>query len=209
MTSISYAITACTEYEELNKLLETVTHYCTEEDEIVVLLDEDNVTDLVKEVCNKYIDKQNLFLYYRPLNRDFASHKNYLNSKCTKHWIFNLDADEYPTDDLIANVKELLKLNDSVDLIAVPRINIVKGLTQDHVIRWNWQIDEKGRVNWPDYQLRLYKNVPYIKWEGKVHERPTGWKVGSHLPFDVDNLALVHIKDIKKQEQQNTLYNSL
>ena len=34
-----------------------------------------------------------------------------------------------------------------VDLIYLPRVNTVEGLTDEHIQKWRWNVDEKGRVN--------------------------------------------------------------
>lgn len=209
MITISYAILACNEHTELHTLLSKLTKKLRAEDEIVVVLDTDNHTKQVKALCEEYKVLPNFSYYFGALNKDFAAHKNYLNSKCTKEWIFNIDADEYPCDTLLDNLHDILTMNSDVDMIAVPRVNKVNGLTIGHIQKWRWTVDNEERVNWPDYQLRLYKNIPNIKWEGKVHERPVGWLKGSHLPYDTDVYALVHIKDIDRQEKQNELYNTI
>jgi hypothetical protein len=210
MITISYAILACNEYYELHKLINVLLSKINAEDEIVVLLDTDNVTDSVKELCKDFSSVPNFKYYFGHLNKNFAQHKNHLNRLCTKNWIFNIDADEYPSDILLDNLRDILNLNnDDVDLIAVPRVNKVTGLTDEHIAKWRWNVDSFGRVNWPDYQLRLYKNIPDIKWEGAVHERPSGWKNGSHLPMETEEFALIHIKDIERQEKQNQLYETI
>lgn len=209
MITISYAITACNEYLELHNLLRRVTSKATPDDEIVVLLDTDSATSEVKALCNEYKALKNFHLHYNSLNKNFAQHKNKLNRLCTKDWIFNIDADEYPSDSLLDNLRDILTLNSSVDIISVPRVNRVSGLTEEHVRRWMWRVDEQGRVNWPDYQMRLYKNKPEIVWEGRVHEKPVGWKIGSHIPYQTEEFALMHFKDIARQEKQNSLYNSI
>ena len=105
------------------------------------------------------------------------------------------------------NIHAILEMND-VDVILVPRVNIVKGLTKEHIQRWGWHVNEQGWVNWPDPQWRIYKNVDYIKWENKVHEKLTGYKTISNLPVDI-NFSLHHIKTIERQEQQNEYYSTL
>ena len=49
----------------------------------------------------------------------------------------------------------MLEVNQGVDLMRVPRINKVEGLTEAHIQKWGWAVDSKGRVNWPDMQWRL------------------------------------------------------
>ena len=63
-------------------------------------------------------------------------------------------------------------------------------------------------INFPDYQARIYKNDPKIKWEGKVHETITGYETIAELPTE-EYLCLLHHKSISKQEQQNKLYETL
>jgi hypothetical protein len=207
--NISYAILACNEHNELKTLFNKLLTHVNADDEIVVVLDKDNVTEEVKALCEDMDALPNFHMYYHSLNKDFAEHKNFLISKCTKDWIFNIDADEYPSEILMSNLNDILEINIDVDMIAIPRVNKVNGLTQDHIRKWGWQVDSNGNVNWPDFQLRLFKNVSYIKWINKVHEKPIGWKVGTHLPYETDEFALMHIKDIQRQEKQNELYDTI
>ena len=67
MPSISYAITACNEYAELDRLLEQLLITIREEDEIVVQMDI-NATEEVKAVVSKY----KLMNYFHPLNNNLT-----------------------------------------------------------------------------------------------------------------------------------------
>ncbi len=67
---------------------------------------------------------------------------------------------------------------------------------------------EGDRINFPDYQWRIYKNIPTIKWINKVHERLNGFKIYSTLP-PLDEFCLLHPKTIERQEKQNEFYNTL
>jgi len=199
MVSISYAITACNEHVELARLLELLENNIREEDEIVIQLDIDNATKEVREVANKYTA--------HPLNGDFATFKNHLTKFCTKGYIFQIDADEYPNPFLIQSLPQILEYN-PIDVILVPRINTVEGLTAQHVSQWGWNVDDKGWVNFPDYQWRIWKNNKRIKWVNKVHERLDGFETYSLLP-QIEEYCLYHPKDIKRQEKQNQFYNTL
>jgi len=199
MVSISYAITACNEHVELARLLELLENNIREEDEIVIQLDIDNATKEVREVANKYTA--------HPLNGDFATFKNHLTKFCTKGYIFQIDADEYPNPFLIQSLPQILEYN-PIDVILVPRINTVEGLTAQHVSQWGWNVDDKGWVNFPDYQWRIWKNNKRIKWVNKVHERLDGFETYSLLP-QMEEYCLYHPKDIKRQEKQNQFYNTL
>ena len=205
---ISYAITVCNEYEEIQKLISTLFAYSREEDEIVVLFDKKAGTS---QVWNYLVDLQKedwIKAYPKSFKNHFGDWKNYLTDLCTGDFIFQIDADEYPNKELIETLPFLLEMNKDIDVMLVPRVNTVKGLTQDHIAKWRWSVNEKEWVNWPDYQWRIYKNVPSIKWVNKVHEKLDGFKQYSTLPME-EGFALYHPKDIKRQEKQNTYYDTL
>ena len=202
MANISFAITACNEHIELERLLKQLDKNIKKRDEIVVQLDI-TATQEVKDIVSKY----KLINYIHPLNNDFATFKNNLKSICTNEWIFFIDADEYLSDDLLFNIHEILDANKGiVDVISVPRINTVDGLTREHIDKWRWFVDENGYVNYPDYQTRICTNKPNIEWVNKVHERLIGWKTIANLPYGYN---LIHPKTIERQERQNNYYNTI
>ena len=202
---ISYAIPVCNEHEELKRLLEFLVQNIEENDEIVVQCDQGNTTPEVYKVLGDF-NKVKVIEF--PLKGDFASFKNNLKENCSGHWIFQIDADELPHESLIANLKELLKINPTTDLFLIPRVNTVDGLTQGHINRWRWNVNEKGWVNWPDYQTRIVQNNPKIKWQNRVHEVLVGHKSYALLPQE-EEWCLYHPKDIKRQEIQNKYYDTL
>jgi glycosyltransferase involved in cell wall biosynthesis len=201
MPSISYAITACNEHVELDRLLSQLTEHIRPEDEIVVQMDI-TATDEVKAVVNKY----KLMNYFHPLNKDFATFKNNLKGLCTKDYIFQIDADEYLSEELLVYLPAILEDNSSVEMFSIPRINTVEGLTQEHIKQWGWRVDERGWVNYPDYQNRILKNKPEIHWVNKVHEKIIGAMITTEIPPGLD---LIHPKTIEKQEKQNNYYNTI
>ena len=203
---ISFAITAYNEHEELNRLLSQIIKIVKPEDEIVIQLDSKStieVISLVDEFLTKNKKEYNIKRCIFDLNKDFASFKNNLKSYCAKEWIFQIDVDETLSETFARVIHEVLENNENVDLIAIPRVNIVKGLEQKDVIEWRWQLNEQGWVNWPDNQHRIFRNKPEIKWVNKVHEQIVGWTTYAELPADDDSYALYHIKDIDRQRQQN------
>jgi hypothetical protein len=138
----------------------------------------------------------------------FSDWKNKLASYCSGNYIFQIDADEIPHIDLVKLLPLMLEQNPEVDMFLVPRVNTVEGLTPEHIAKWGWNVNEKGWVNFPDYQTRIYKKSPEIKWEGKVHERITGTKTFSPLPAE-EVWCLYHPKNIEKQEKQNNYYETI
>ena len=207
---ISYAIPVCNEIVEIKRLTQFLLKHKNEQDEIVILVDESNHTQEVKDYVETFAEEcqdQNVIRAYYPLNKDFASFKNHLGSLCSGDYIYQVDADEMLSEYVVRVLPQVVAYN-AVDMIRVPRINTVKGLTQEHIAKWRWRVDEKGRVNFPDYQTRIYKNSNHIEWSGKVHEVIVGAQSVSHLPLE-DPWCLIHEKTIERQEVQNQLYDTI
>jgi len=200
---ISYGITVHNEAEELQKLLDILQKNIDEEDEIVVCVDGDD--EKVEAVLGEFLSEHKAIVYKRKLEKDFAAHKNSVIEKSGGDYIFHIDADEYPNEILIQQLKEILTIND-VDLIWIPRVNTIDGMTQEDIQRWGWRVTEKGWVNYPDYQARVFRNDKSIRWTRPLHEYITGCKTYSHLPPH-EELSLYHPKTIEKQTQQNLFYN--
>jgi glycosyltransferase involved in cell wall biosynthesis len=205
--NISYAITVCNERNEIEKLVSFLIENKQPDDEIVVLFDTNNGTEEVESFLDTI--SPHISLRKSPFNFHFADWKNRLNSYCKKDYIFQIDADELPAQDLMDSLHSIIE--QGVDVILVPRENTVEGLTEQHIKNWGWKVDEMNRVNWPDYQWRLYRNDPSIKWINKVHERLDGYKTFSSLPpgMEYGMLFLHHPKTIERQERQNNFYNTL
>jgi hypothetical protein len=206
---LSYAITACNEHEEIIRLITQLINYKGENSEIVVLLDTPKSSTEMIEYLELQANANYITLIESEFDNDFAQWKNFLNSHCKGEWIFQLDADEYLSNDLIYNLEELLEVNTDKDLIVVPRINTVEGLTEAHIQKWGWNVNDKGWVNFPDVQTRIYKNNPEtIGWSGKVHERIVGFQSYTNFPSD-EVYCIKHPKTIDRQERQNDYYNTL
>ena len=209
--SISFAITAYNEHEELQVLLNQLEQIAKPNDEIVIQLDS-KATPEVLSLVDQFISKDFTFTVKKcvfDLNNHFADFKNNLKSYCTKDWVFQIDADETLSETFSRVIHEVLDANDGIDLIAVPRVNIVKGLEQNDIIQWHWQVNSQGWVNWPDPQHRIFRNKPEVKWVNKVHEVIVGWKTYAELPSEDDSYALYHIKDIDRQRKQNEFYSKI
>jgi glycosyltransferase involved in cell wall biosynthesis len=206
---ISYAITVCNEIEEIKRLIPFLLKHKRDEDEIVV--QQDNGGQLDNGVYTYLTSdgiKNNITFLIHELDKDFAQFKNHLTQQCSGDYIFQIDADEIPNEYLIAVLPELLEENNEIDVFLVPRVNTVEGLTSEHIAKWGWRVNDEGWVNWPDYQMRLYKNDPSIKWEGKVHEKITGFKTWTKFPEALE-IALFHPKQIERQEKQNEFYETI
>ena len=204
---ISYAITVCNEFVEIQRLIPFLLKHKRHEDEIVVLYDSKNGYEGIEQFLRAKSINSEFAWTSGEFKGHFADWKNKLTSLCKGDYIFQIDADEIVDEYVLKLLPQVLEVN-NVDAILVPRINTVKGLTQEHIQKWGWRVDEKGWVNFPDYQWRIYRNDGKIKWKNKVHEILEGHKSISHLPQQ-NEWCLLHEKTIERQEKQNEYYNTL
>lgn len=201
---ISYAILTHNEGEYIQKLLSFLVDNKRDNDEIVVV-DDYSTDELTRSILNEY--KQHITLEYRTFDGDHTQ-KNYLNSLCTGDYILQLDADELVSKEFINMLPGLLEINPQVDLFIMPRINTVEGLTPEWAAKWRWHVNEKGYVNFPDFQMRLYRNCDWVKWDGLLHSKIVGHKNYVHLPQD-DLFCILHPKQLDRQIEQNNLYDRI
>lgn len=205
---ISYAITVCNELLEIQKLILFLLDHKRVQDEIVILYDQKNGDEEVAELLTSYNKLPNFQFYRGFFDNHFADWKNKLTEYCSGDYIFQIDADEVPNRLLIKNLPKIVESNPNNEVYLVPRVNTVTNLTENHIKQWGWRVDNKGWVNWPDYQWRIWKNKPEIKWKNKVHEVLEGFKTYAPIP-STEQLSLYHPKTIDRQEKQNAYYNTL
>jgi hypothetical protein len=203
---ISYAITVCNELEEISRLLNFLHQHKRSEDEICVLLDKPKASQQLLDELYYWSSKDIIILKESAFQGHFADWKNELTAMCSGNYIFQIDADEIPNDNLIESLPSILKNN--ADVILTPRINIVEGITPQHIQMWGWKQNDKGWVQFPDYQWRIFRNTPDIKWINKLHEVLDGYKTYAYLP-EFEEYSLYHYKHISKQESQNNFYSRL
>jgi len=215
---LSYLVTCSKETDSLRKLLDVLTEYCDPVDEINVVIDSDipsNKNKKTRDIVESYFQRSPAIVhpFEHPLDKNYGGHKNWGNEQCSGEYIFQLDGDEIPTPTLIANIKVIIEANPGVELIFVPRINDFIGVNHDNAKKWGWRLtpcpvyENRLIVNWPDYQSRIYKNVPdRIRWDRRLHEKIEGYTSMATLPEDYD-LALYHDKTMETQEQTNLRYN--
>lgn len=204
---ISFAITVCNELEEIKKLVPFLLENKRINDEIVILYDEKNGNPEILDFLLPYNIKPNVQTWRGiDFDNNFADWKNKLTEYCVGDYIVQLDADEMISKYIVQNINVIVGMNPDVDLFFLPRINTVKGLTTEHIDKWGWDLNEKGYVNFPDYQGRVYKSN--LRWTGRVHEQIIGSKKYSMLPEDFV-YCIQHHKTIERQERQNNYYKTL
>ena len=205
---ISYAITVCNEFVEIQKLIPFLLKHKRSEDNIVVLFDQKNGDKSVEEYLRAKSINGEISWHGGDFDHHFADWKNKLTSLCTGDYIFQIDADEIPHTSLITALPMILESNPDNEVYLIPRVNTVEGLTQEYISKWRWNVNDNGWINFPDYQWRIWKNVPNIRWVNKVHEKLQGFKTYAPLPAK-EELSLYHPKDIERQVKQNNYYDTL
>lgn len=227
--TISYAIPVCSEHLELEQLLNQLNEVVDAEDQIVVMFDWGNTTPEVKKVVMLFSSGCNceFTVLGTPLNGDFANFKNTLKSRCTRDYIFQIDADEYLGEGLLHSIKDVLEDNPNIELFYLARINIVRNITDEYIQSQRWtkydfqfpiakELNESV-INYPDSQARLFKNIDNIRWVKPVHESLVGFKtytIFAFLPGDypadeIQKWCLIHVKDFQRQKKQNEFYETI
>lgn len=111
------------------------------EDEINILVDSLHVTTNVRNVLEFHKDA--IVVNERDFDGDFSKHRNFHNFKCSGDYIFLIDADEMPQENLLKRVKEIINETKG-DVIMVPRINIHPGSTKEWLTKINSQQTKWG-----------------------------------------------------------------
>ena len=206
---ISYLVTCKNEEAQLASLLNRLLKY-KDGNECIILDDYSNNAVTIEILENIIKNNDNFFqLHKHALENNYSAHKNYGKSVCKGKYIFQIDADELPNESLLESLKDLINLNEDIDLFWIPRINDFIGVNQQTATQWGWRLtpyENRFIVNWPDPQGRLFKNIPNLRWERRLHEKIEGAKTYSYLPHEYD-YSLYHYKTIEKQIETNLKYN--
>ena len=105
---ISYAITVCNEFLEIQRLVNFLIKHKRFQDNIVILFDEANGDKEVESFLRSHSQNNEFYWHKEKFNGHFADWKNKLTSLCHSDWIFQIDADEIPHINLIENLPKKL-----------------------------------------------------------------------------------------------------
>ena len=134
-------------------------------------------TDRTVEIAEKMGAR---VLHFEWIN-DFSAAKNYAIEQASGNWIAFLDADEYfsPEDakELMVILKEIRKAPEFHERI--------------FMLKTPWvQVDDDGNPTTILKQERIFRNIPEIRYEGRIHEQPT---IPSYKNiFSTDRLFIIH-----------------
>jgi len=203
-TSIGYMILCKNENESLHNLLQQIVEFKAPQDKIFIVRDKNGTNQSTKDVIEEF--KDSIISFERPVDRAIHDQKNWLAKQSGTDYLFYLDADELLDERFYTIVHQLIEGND-VDVFFLPRTNIVLGMTEEYRASRGWQLDEKGRVNWPDVQDRLFKNKKGIHFNPIPHGRLIGQDTFATLPEE-ELYAIYHEKSMDKQKSDNEWHDN-
>lgn len=175
------------EEQNIGRWLQSVKHYA---DEIVVV--DTGSTDNTVTIAEAAGAKVTHF----PWMNDFAAAKNFALEQTTGQWIAFFDADEYYSDEDAKKVRPLLeRIN--------PRLRTV-GVMQKLL---NIDRDRHDRLISVTYQLRLFRRLPDIKYQGKIHEGLVGVREKHRDVFLDEELRILHTGYSSSLTRQKTARN--
>ena len=135
-------------------------------------------------------------VYTLTWKNDFAAAKNYALSKARYEWIAFLDADEYFLKEDAEKLPDCLKqINDTA---------------YDGILSSFINLDDEGKAMDVRSHLRIFRNLPEIRYYGRIHEclKKDG-KEGFEIADLTGTLSIYHTgygkmeREIKKRSQRN------
>ena len=112
---------------------------------------------------------------------DFAAAKNFAIDQARGRWLFLLAADEYIVPDDYAAVRQTLAEYDAREDVL------------GFVTHWlNIDVDHHNRRKSEDFQIRIFRNLPVLRYHGAVHESlQYAGPAGHHMQL-VQNFVIWH-----------------
>jgi glycosyltransferase involved in cell wall biosynthesis len=153
-------------------------------DEIIIL--DTGSMDATLRIAREFTDK--VFMY--PLDMNFSKARNRALEKATTTWVFQVDADEWPTIELLRWIKQgvVRGLFAFYDGIRVMRENLVAG--------------QKIGENSYEWHTRVFRRG--YRFVGRIHESIN--VPPERLRCAPEEFFLLHHKSQSRQEMQNARY---
>lgn len=139
---ISFAITTHNEGEYIQNLLSQLVPFCEQTGDEIVVVDDYSTDEFTVALLDAYATGGEIKLIKHALSNNFAEHKNFLTEQCSGDYIFQVDADETLHTNLLTYIHDLIEHNPQIDLFAIPRVNVVTGLTDEDIAKWGWQVSK-------------------------------------------------------------------
>lgn len=204
--SVSVALLTHNEMPQFQWLMQVLTPALPLIHEIVV------VDDFSEAACvaaiRSYEEKTPLRFFQRSLGKNFAQQRNYMKSLCRGEFIFYLDPDELPSDEIVLGLPRITEMmrRANIDACTLPRFNFL--YEGDQLLHpRSFDLDNlKHKPLWED-QYRILRNAPDLYWTMPLNEYLTGMRRCYRFPQSL-RYALLHPKNIKHGTEQQAFYKS-
>jgi glycosyltransferase involved in cell wall biosynthesis len=205
-TRISIALLIHNETTQFRWLMEALAPAFPLIEEIVVV--DDFSDDACVAAVRSYEGRTPLRFFQRSLNRDFAQQRNYMKSLCRGDYIFYLDPDELPSDDVVRGLPKICRqmADADIDACTLPRVNILYPSDELQHPRSLDLSNPAYKVHWED-QFRLLRNSPALYWTMPLNEYLTGMRRCYRFPRAM-RYALLHPKTVTRGQSQLEFYRS-
>lgn len=204
--SISVALMTHNETQEFRWLMGALEPARSLIGEIIVV--DDFSDDDFVETVRSFEKTWPIKFFQRRLNKNFAAQRNFAKAQCRGRLIFFPDADEIPSKRIVMGLPKLLEWMESndVDACSLPRLNVVvpgSELTDPFATA----DDDTLFSSWED-QIRIFRNLPKLKFVKRVDEFLTGMRGVYKFPH-AKEFVLLHVKTTVRVERQQRFYRSI
>ena len=121
-------------------------------------------------------------VFHHAWQNDFAAAKNAALEKAKGDWILFLDADEYFSPQTLPKVRPLLL---EVEKSTKPIVGVICRLV-------NIDKDHGNRFTGAIFQLRIFRNSPDLRYEGRIHEHVVDAHRAEHEMFATPEIVIFH-----------------
>lgn len=160
-------------------------YHCVDE---IVVVDGGSKDDTVE-----WCERMGARVVHRPFNHDFSAQKNFAIEQLSTDWVYLHDPDERLEPPLLDILKILTSQAGQAFLM---KADVIPGNSKPYdcfgIPRKNF-IDGTQTEIYPDYQYRLFRN--YCRFEGKVHEKITGFKLRTEIDYRRPAAARPQVKE--------------
>jgi glycosyltransferase involved in cell wall biosynthesis len=178
---ISGVLICYNEEKQIRTALESLSRFC---DEIIAV--DSGSTDKTLDILKEFNCK--IFTHEFDNHRD---QKNRAIEKASNEWVVLIDCDEYYDDHFVHSLADMISNNQGIDAFAFPRKNF---------------LDDAGPKDFPDFQVRLFKN--YVRHFGNpIHHDAHG---NAKKPIlTLEHGCIIHEKTMDRQKKNNRLYYAM
>lgn len=200
---LSVCIIVKNEQDHIEKCLESIIPLSND-----IIIADTGSTDNTINVIKKF----NCRLFQYQWNDSFADARNFTIEKSEFPWIFIIDADEVLDTENISIIKEEIRSDTECGFIVGTRNYVNDKNTPYFICNSNASSFEKGCGYFISNKIRLFRNIPEIRFHYPIHELVMPSFEKNNFQYS-KSIAFVHhygyLKDIEILDKKNKLYLQL